>query len=76
METALITIMLLLSASIIIYIIYRNISRNYYGLCPKCHKEFKVSIKRLVFTTHACDEFNLTCPYCGFHGMIQFKKIN
>jgi hypothetical protein len=75
MQTAFIIIISFLFASIFIYIIYKNISNNYCALCPKCHKEFKASPKQLIFTVHVFDDFNLICPYCNFHGMIQLKKI-
>lgn|GEM_PF-6418711 len=41
MEIWIILGIILLLTCVIIFIIYHNTSNKYYGLCPKCHKEFK-----------------------------------
>lgn len=37
-------------------------------------QSFRASIKQLLLTVHILYEFDLTCPNCGYHGMIKFKK--
>lgn len=63
-STPAITLIIIVIAAIIIFVVYNRISKNYYFVCPHCGNKFKASAKKLMLTPHAMDEINLKCPKC------------
>jgi DNA-directed RNA polymerase subunit RPC12/RpoP len=37
-------------------------------ICPACHKVFRPTVKKFMFSTHTPTTRKLTCPACGHRG--------
>lgn len=72
MEIVIIVSVIFLAVVIACLIIARSKSKHLFE-CKACHKEFYPEWHKLVFTTHAENEFEITCPYCKTKGCLEKK---
>lgn len=73
-STPVITLIIIVIAAIIIFVVYNRISKDYYFVCPHCGNKFKVLAKKLMLTPHAMDEISLKCPKCGKKNYMKMIK--
>ena len=57
----------LLAAVLAVILWARQLAKHSFR-CKACAREFRVSWRRLIFTTHSYDEYSLRCPHCGSKG--------
>lgn len=77
MDVIIVLIVVLVSLVIAYVLAIRQISQHTFQ-CKHCLKDFKVKWSRLLFVTHADNEYNIECPHCGKKGCMElaFDKDN
>lgn len=69
MITQLVPILAIILGAIVILIIAKRGQRSHF-VCPVCKCSFKVSISTYLSAFHMMGKRNVTCPNCGYRGML------
>lgn len=70
MTDQLVPLLVMILGAIVILSIVKRAQRSHY-VCPVCKCSFKVSISTNLTAFHAMGRRNVTCPNCGYRGMLE-----